>query len=236
MKIAANAPTSLPGDRPLRLRDRLLIALVALLGAGVLRLLRLSVSLRIVGEANVRQFWERGENVIVAFWHDRFLLLPFVYAGPKGVRVLVSSSRDGELIARAIEKLGLGTVRGSSTRGGELARTALLGALREGYDVGITPDGPRGPRHRLKPGVVELARRSGRPIIPLCMSSRWGQRLPTWDRFFIPIPFDSVVIGWGSPVWVSEGEDFEAARARIERSLNDWVNEIDRLTGNPEAA
>jgi lysophospholipid acyltransferase (LPLAT)-like uncharacterized protein len=208
--------------------------LVALLGATILRLVWFSQRKSFRGEENVKAFWEKGENVIVAFWHDRLILLPFAYRGPKGMRALISSSRDGELIARTVAKLGLGAIRGSSTRGGTEALAALLASLQDGYDVGITPDGPRGPRHVLKAGVVELARATGRPVLPLLMSSTHGKRLRSWDRFLIPLPFDRVVVRWGAPVWADPKADFESDRVRIEKALNDLCLQVDRETGNLE--
>lgn len=221
-------------DRPLRFRDKLLIAVVSLLGAFVLRLLYWSSRFEIRGEENVRQFWDRGENVIAAFWHDRLIMLPFAYRGPKGIRVLISSSRDGELISRTIGKLGLESVRGSSTRGGDVALDALLASLRDGYDVGITPDGPKGPRHVAKAGVAQLSRATGRPVVPLLMSSVRGKRFRSWDRFMVPLPFDRIVLRWGEPVWPDMAADFESDRLRIEAGLNALVKQVDAETGNPE--
>ena len=229
----AERPAPLRGDKPLKWRDRFLIAVVSFLGAASLRLLRLFLRLEIRGQEAMRAMWARGENAVIVFWHGRFLLLPFSYGGP-GAFVLISSSRDGELIARTIQKLGLDTVRGSSTRGGEEARERLLTVLREGYDVGITPDGPKGPRHVVKAGAVELAMRSGRPIVPVIMASARGRRLSSWDRFLLPVPFDRVVLQWGEPMWIKEDEDFEIARKRVEQYMMALMRRADAETGNPE--
>jgi lysophospholipid acyltransferase (LPLAT)-like uncharacterized protein len=228
-------PAKKPGkDRPLRLRDKVLIALVSLFGALLLRFWKFTMRFEERGRENVDRFWSAGEHVIVAFWHDRLIMLPFVYRGPKGIRVLISSSRDGELIARTIGRFGLEAVRGSSTRGGAEARDVLEDALAGGYDVGITPDGPKGPRHIAKAGVVQLAQATGRPVVPLLMSSARGKRLRSWDRFLVPMPFDHVVLRWGEPMWVDKQENFEAARRRIEDALNAVCRQVDAETGNPE--
>lgn len=218
--------------RFLRWHDRALLALVSFLGAALLRLLRLTLRLEVRDEEHVAQFWNRGENVIVAFWHDRFLMLPFAYRGPAGVRVLISSSNDGELIARTIHRFGLGTVRGSSSRGGGIAFDQLRSALREGYDVGITPDGPKGPRHRCKVGVIELARATGRPVVPVLMSSVRGKRVRSWDRFLIPVPFDRVVLRWGPPIWADPAATFESDQARIDQAMQALLRRVDDETGN----
>ncbi len=221
-------------DKPLRFKDRVLVMLASLLGATLIRLLRLSLRLEFRGEEHVRPFWERGENVILAFWHGRLLLLPYCYRGKRGIRVLISSSRDGELIARTIRSFGLDAVRGSSTRGGSEAKSALAVALEEGYDVGITPDGPKGPRYVAKAGVVDLARQSGRPVIPVLASTRRGKYLGSWDRFLLPKPGDFALIGYGAPVFVAPDEDFETARLRIEGAMNDLRRSLDAETGNPD--
>ena len=204
------------------------------MGASLIRALRGLLRLEIRHTEHIRRFWDRGENAIVVFWHGRMLLLPYAYGGPRGVRVLISSSRDGELIARTIGKFGLGTIRGSSTRGGERARAEMREALAEGLDIGITPDGPRGPRYVLKPGAIELARESGRPIVPLLMSSTRGRRLGSWDGFFVPLPGDRVIMEWGPAIHISADEDFEAARLRVEQALNELRWKLDAETGNPD--
>lgn len=232
MKVQPVKPPK--ADKPLRFRDKVLIALVSALGALTLRLLRLTLRLEIRGQENVMQFWDKGEHVIVAFWHDRLILLPFAYKGTRGVRVLISSSKDGELIARTIKKLGLEAVRGSSTRGGDVALAALHEALAAGYDVGITPDGPKGPRHVAKAGVVDLARASGRPVVPLLMSSVRGKRLRSWDRFFVPMPFDRVIMRWGEPIRITGDASFEDDRLRVETAMNDLCRQVDSETGNVE--
>ena len=207
--------------------------MVSLLGASLIRGLRAMLRLEIRGTEHIRKFWDRGENAIVVFWHGRMLLLPYAYGGP-GVRVLISSSRDGELIARTIGKFGLGTVRGSSTRGGGRARAEMHAALAQGLDIGITPDGPRGPRYVVKPGAIELARESGRPIVPILMSSTRGRRLGSWDGFFVPLPGDRVIMEWGPALYVGADEDFEAARLRVEAALNSLRRKLDGETGNPD--
>ncbi|MBW2038885.1 MAG: lysophospholipid acyltransferase family protein [Deltaproteobacteria bacterium] len=150
----------------------------------------------------VRDLWTKGENIIIAFWHGRLLMMPLVYRG-EGVKVMVSRHRDGELINRTIQLFGFETVRGSTTRGGLSGIRGLVRALKEGYDVAIAPDGPRGPRYQVQAGVIQLAKISGCPILPLAFSASSRKILRTWDRFLIPYPFSRGVFVWGEPIWVN---------------------------------
>ncbi len=117
-------------------------------------------------EATVSPLWAAGTPVIYAVWHGRILLLPYLY-GWRRARVLASRSRDGELVTRFVRRFGLEAVRGSSSRGGAEALRSLARSLGEGRDAVVVPDGPRGPRETVKPGIVALARVSGAPIVPI---------------------------------------------------------------------
>jgi hypothetical protein len=144
--------------------------------------------------------------------------------------VLTSRSRDGELVARWIRGFGLDPVRGSSSRGGGEALRALTRALRSGGEVVVVPDGPRGPREVLKPGVIALARRSGAPIVPMAVGASSEWRLRSWDSFRIPRPFARCVVRFGEPIHVSRdahrpGED--AARKEVEAALRGLGWQVD---------
>jgi len=169
--------------------------------------------------------WERelaaGARCIFAFWHARMLPLVYTHRG-RGIVVLVSRHHDGEWIARVIERLGFGTVRGSSTRGGEEATRALVAAAARHPMLAFTPDGPRGPAERVKPGVVWLASRTGIPVVPVATAARRAHVFRSWDRFRVPLPFARVVVAYGAPIYVPPFEDdagLERERVRVERAL-----------------
>jgi lysophospholipid acyltransferase (LPLAT)-like uncharacterized protein len=109
---------------------------------------------------------EQDGNVIVCFWHGRLLMMPFANTRGKG-KVLISRHRDGEFIARVMKYFNLGTIRGSYRKGTVSSLREIIHDLKAGYDVAITPDGPKGPRFKVKAGIVELAKLTGKPIVPL---------------------------------------------------------------------
>jgi lysophospholipid acyltransferase (LPLAT)-like uncharacterized protein len=180
-------------------------------------------------ERAVEPLWQAGAPVIYAVWHARILLLPVFY-GQRPVRVLASRSRDGELVVRYVGRFGIASVRGSSSRGGASAFRALARWLKDGHEVLIVPDGPRGPAETVKPGIVSLARLSGASIVPVGVgaSSEWRAR--SWDRFRIPRPFARCVIRFGDPIAVPRVADMgtddgvvaelEAALAAVSRAAD----------------
>jgi lysophospholipid acyltransferase (LPLAT)-like uncharacterized protein len=200
--------------------DWLLLKLVPPVAAGIIRLLHALLRVEVIGGESPREFWARGENVILAFWHDQLLLMVHAYKGP-AARLLISSSKDGELLARTMASFGLGAVRGSSTRGGRAAFRALVDLAREPVDLALTPDGPKGPRHLLKEGVVQLARLSGRPVIPMAFACSRGHRFASWDHFLLPYPLARGVFSIGEPVRFVAGEDPGAFQARLQQAMEE---------------
>jgi lysophospholipid acyltransferase (LPLAT)-like uncharacterized protein len=198
----------------------LALALGPALGAAALRLLAATSRVRFAeGGAGAR--WRAGTPFIFATWHSRVLLLPALYRGRR-LRVLISRSRDGELVARLCARFGLEVVRGSSSRGGAEAFRVLARALAEGTSVVVVPDGPRGPREVVKPGVVALAALSGVSVVPVAVAASSEWRLRSWDGFRVPRPFARCVVRFGEPIAVSRRADpgaREAARKEIEAAL-----------------
>jgi len=176
----------------------------------------------------------KGEWAVVAFWHGRLLMMPFGYPG-QSATILISQHRDGEYISRVAQRLGFRVVRGSATRGGARAFRQLVQSLRDGSHVVITPDGPKGPRQRVKSGVIEIARLSGMPILPVAFGA-WPRRiLKSWDEFLIPYPFARGVYVWGEPVYVPPDADratVEKFRTRLADRLDALVAQADRLAAN----
>ena len=155
------------------------------------------------GHEAVDALYREGRHIILAFWHAQQLMIPIGYRGT-GSHVLISQHGDGEIIARIIARFGHQAVRGSSTRGGAGALRALIKLGRSGQDVVVTPDGPKGPRHVAKLGVIQLAKATGLPIVPLAFacskknSSRAG--IATWSRILFPVACSSMETRSGSCV------------------------------------
>ena len=143
--------------------------------------------------------------------------------------VLTSLSQDGEWLARLAGRFGFGAARGSARRRGPEALRELVGLLRAGHDVAVTPDGSRGPVYRLKGGVVLLAQLSGARIVPVSVDFSRAWRLRSWDGFFVPKPFARVTLRVGEPLVVpptsSSETDFDRERARVEAALRGLVGE-----------
>ncbi len=202
------------------LGERLLLAVAPPLAATIIRLLYASQRREIVGQEGLEPLWAAGERLIYAFWHDQLLLMINSYRGP-GARILISASRDGELIARVMRCFGYDAVRGSSNRQGRAAFRELVALGKEPFELAITPDGPKGPRHQLKPGIAELARLTGRGVVPVSFVCSRGHRFASWDRFLLPYPFGRAVFLYGAPLRPAEREGSEAFAARVEAALID---------------
>lgn len=197
------------------------------LGSLILWLLGITWRFRLQGREAVDALRAEGTPIIFLFWHSRILPLAHLHRN-EGAVVLISEHGDGELIARLIERRGFRTARGSSTRGGARGLRQLLGALKEGADLAITPDGPRGPRRTLKEGVLVAARLSGAPVVPVGVGARSAWRLSSWDRFVVPRPFSVIDVRYGEPVRLSRQESEETDDRRwLEDQLNALTDAAD---------
>lgn len=200
----------------LRPRDRLAVVL----GGGLIRLLASTWRYAVRDEQNLRAVRAGPAPFIFSIWHGQLLPLLWHHRG-QGVHILVSEHKDGELIARFAESIGYGTIRGSSSRGAASALLGLVRALREGSEVGITPDGPRGPACSYAPGAAVAASKAGALILPMAAQCDRAWHLKSWDRFTIPKPFARVTVAYGAPVRLPDDARAAAAEtARLESAMN----------------
>lgn len=219
------------GRVPYPWKDKILLATAPRFYTWVLRLLSISTRKKVLYPERPEKFWDQDQPVIIAFWHQRLLMMPFIPHQGK-VGVLISRPRDGEFIARAVKHFGIDSVRGSTTRGSFSALRGMVRFYRSGGNLAITPDGPRGPKHVVQMGVIELACLTGSPIFPLTYGASGKRFLNTWDHFIIPIPFCRVVFIWGEPVWAprdSTRAEMEEKRLLLEDRMRQITEEADRI-------
>lgn len=199
------------------------------LGALLFRLLASTWRLRITNDAGLKALRAQHQPFVFAFWHGQMLPLLWRHRG-EGVAVVVSSHRDGEIVARMAHGLGFRTIRGSSSRG---AARALLGIVRElesGLEVAVTPDGPRGPARKFATGALVAAQRVGVPIVGIGLSASRAWHLRSWDRFMIPKPFSKVCIVYTTPTVVvaSSAREAEEEAPRFEALLDEAITVAER--------
>lgn len=214
-------------------RRSLLEALVCALVPLLLRLLVRTWSIRIVNREVLRDYIDAGRPLIVATWHQMIIPGVAFFRDRKAV-IMVSQSRDGELIARVNLRMGFRNVRGSSSRGGGEALLAMIDVLRGGAQGAIMVDGPKGPAREPKAGCVVAAARSGAPLIPLGCRARPAIQARNWDRTLIPLPFARVVLSFGEPLSVpaeTTPEDVERWRVRVREGLLRAEEGAERLLG-----
>lgn len=195
------------------------------------RMLFGSVRITLVNAEIPRGFHQRNEGIIQIMWHGRLLAGTSAYQGKNG-HILISSHGDGEIIARVTGLFGFSHVRGSSSKGGQKALKELVTLGRRNQDLVLTPDGPRGPAEEVKPGVAQVARLTGLPVIPFAYAASPAFRAKSWDRFLIPLPFARCFYVWGEPVYYREGEDIEEFRLRIQEGLSAVTRQADGCVGS----
>jgi lysophospholipid acyltransferase (LPLAT)-like uncharacterized protein len=159
-----------------------------------------------------------GRPFIACFWHGRMLMIPNAWKYHAPISILISQHRDGLFISRTLRHLGVGTIAGSSSRGGGGALVGMVRALKRGEYMGITPDGPRGPRMRAAPGAAAAARLSGAVLLPVSYSATRRKVLSSWDRLIVPLPFTRGIVRVGQPIEVAPDAD-EAELERIRQHL-----------------
>jgi lysophospholipid acyltransferase (LPLAT)-like uncharacterized protein len=175
--------------------------------------------LRVLHGEHLEQLRADRQPFVFALWHGQMLPLLWQHRGD-GIAILISDHDDGEIIARAARSLGLSAVRGSTSHGGRRALLGLVRALRDGQEIAVTPDGPRGPSHTFAPGALVVACRGNAPVLLLAAAADRAWRLRSWDGFMIPKPFSRVSIVYAPPQVVPECvREAAAAGPRFEALL-----------------
>jgi lysophospholipid acyltransferase (LPLAT)-like uncharacterized protein len=204
------------------LRDRLVIRCADRLLYWLIRIICSTVRWEVRGQENLDKILESGHRPIFTLWHECIFGATWIWRN-RGIVVMSSASRDAEYTGRVIKRLGYGTARGSSTRGGGRALAEMAQCLGCGFEAGFTIDGPRGPALVAKPGAVTLARHSGQPILPFHVAlSRFGE-LPSWDRLQIPLPFARAAVLLAEPIYVprlATAEEVTAKQESLQKALD----------------
>lgn len=212
------------------------MALACSIGALYIRLVRWTGRWRIEREDIPESFRKAGKPFILSFWHGRLLMMPYCWRRTDLTNMLISGHRDGKLISQTVKHFDIESVLGSAGKGGAQATRRLIKLMREGGVVGITPDGPRGPRMRVGEGTIALARLSGVPIVPATYSASRRRIIASWDRFVLALPFSRGVFLWGDPIEVSRDANaamLEAKRLEVEETMNALADRADAMMGQP---
>ncbi len=217
------------GPRRFTLRQRIILRIIIWLGYRIIRLIGPTLRVSVSYEDGAQQTMEQ-RPLIGSFWHS--CIIPATYiCRDLGVRVMSSNSYDGEYMGRIIHKFGFVAVKGSSSRNAVRALLGLRRALGDGWTVAFTLDGPRGPRHKVKPGPVALARSSGVPLTMFHAAVDKAWVLNSWDRMMIPRPFSRVLLRFGKLIPVPA----DASDEDVERYTRELQTALDRVCEFSEA-
>ncbi|MDQ1389974.1 MAG: hypothetical protein QOF56_3428 [Acidobacteriaceae bacterium] len=232
------ATNTTPTPHRFTLRQRIVLRMIITVGYWFIRLMGPTLRVCVSCEEGAQQSVEQ-RPVIASFWHA--CLIPATYVCRNfGIRVMSSNSYDGEYMGRIIRKFGFVAVKGSSSRNAVRALLGLRRALQEGWTVAFSLDGPRGPRYKVKPGPVALARSSGVPLSMFHMAVERAWVLNTWDRLIIPKPFSPVLMRFGKLIVVpadASEEDLEHYQEQLQGSLDrvcEFAESNVHKVGSPE--
>jgi lysophospholipid acyltransferase (LPLAT)-like uncharacterized protein len=162
-----------------------------------------SLKINFVNRESVAKLEKEGQNYVVAFWHGSMLLPWYLHKGKNSV-ALISRSKDGDLLAKALRNWDYTVIRGSSSKGGDIALGIMIDYARNNYNIAVTPDGPRGPKQQFKAGAVVAAKKSGIPLILAGVGYQKKTKLKSWDSFAIPHPFSRVKVVYSEPVLIDK--------------------------------
>jgi hypothetical protein len=204
--------------------NRLLLAVVPWLYAGLSWVLFASCRVRVHGDENLKKCEAHGMPFVAVFWHySVFPVIELIRGRGRGWAAMVSASEDGEFVARILARQGVASVRGSRNRGGLAALKGLIGLMRQGYNAAIVADGSQGPPRIMQAGAILLASKSAAPILPVVVAADRYWVFRSWDRTLLPKPFARLELWYGEPLTVQEkagAEEIERCRLEMEQRLN----------------
>ena len=204
--------------------------IVSWIGANYIRIVDKTTSWKRHNLNSPEVLLDKNQPYIASFWHGRLMMMGSNWKSKLKFYMLISGHPDGKFIAKTIQRLGFNSLEISTKKGGTEALRIMVKLLKTGNCIGITPDGPRGPRMRAGMGVITLAKLTGAPIFPTTYSTTRRTVLNSWDRFIVARSFGNGIFLWGAPIWVPKNanyEEMERLRKELENSLNSLSKQAD---------
>lgn len=218
------------------LRSQWFAEFAAWLGAKYVYFCYITTQWQFIGDENIQPYWQNNKRVLGVFWHGRMAMMCYSWRDNTDFYMLISAHRDGRIISNLIHHLGYKTITGSSSRGGAQALRGAIDVLHTKGSMGITPDGPRGPRYSIDIGTINIARLAKVDIVPATFSKTNQRRINSWDRLIFPLPFGKGVYIYGKPIKYEEIKDkknYEWAAAELEKRLITIGEKADKMCGHP---
>lgn len=198
----------------------MVIKIVSGLAFAFYKLLEWTWSIKVFETPELKKFLENNETFVVAHWHGEELGIMHLLKRYH-VACIISLSKDGEIVNNMVTLMGSKTVRGSSSRGAVGALKGIIRLARQGWRPSVAVDGPRGPRHEVKPGVVEIAKILKAPIVPISMgASRSKIFEKSWNKSELPKPFSKIHVYWGEAIYVKKDDEFTPLQQKLAQALN----------------
>jgi lysophospholipid acyltransferase (LPLAT)-like uncharacterized protein len=200
---------------------------LSLIGALYVYIVYISSQKTFINKDNFDKLILENKSFIYALWHDQLLLSPFTWQTKNRIDILISKHKDGDIIADLIKYHGFNSIRGSTNNPNKEKEKNTISSIRKiiktlkaNVSIGITPDGPRGPRHKVSEGTINIARISNKKILPMALAYKEQWVLNTWDKFIIPKPFNKICIVWGDPIDIEINKiDVPIQQEALEKSL-----------------
>ena len=213
------------------LRTKLAYSVICWIGAKYIKFVSFTNSWSFINKKYVENLWKKNEAFILCFWHGRLLMMPLSWNKEKKINVLISAHSDGQLLSKTVKHFNIETITGSSSQGGSEAIRNIIKSLKSGISIGMTPDGPRGPRMKVNSAIIKIASLTGHKIVPLSYSVKKKFFLNSWDKFLVALPFGKGCFIWGKPIKIkkniSTNEDLKLSK-RLENNLLKLTKKADR--------
>ena len=212
------------------LRTKLAYSFICWIASKYIKFVSLTLKWKYLNKKHADTLWKNNENFILCFWHGRLLMMPLSWKKEKKINMLISEHPDGQLISKTVKYFGINTIHGSTSKGGTKAIRNIIESLKSGQSVGITPDGPRGPKMKINSAIIKIASLTGFKILPLSCSVKNKFFLKSWDKFLVALPFGKGCFAWGEPlkikIKITKEEDLKLSN-KLEKILLKLTKEAD---------